>query len=130
MPEQVTWEQIERTGNNLLSPAYKTRGTVFTSGAIGTDPKTDELPEDVESQTENAIQNLKHVLERSGSSLDKVLKVLLLIRDREDAPAINKIYAKYFTTKPARSAIIVGFPNPNLKVELECVAEFEEKSKL
>jgi enamine deaminase RidA (YjgF/YER057c/UK114 family) len=131
MPEKVSWEQINRVGNTLLSPAYKSNGHVFTSGSVGTDPVTNELPDDVESQTENAIQNLKHVLTQSGSSIDKVLKVLLLIRDPKDAPAINKIYAKHFKTQPARSAIIVGFPNPKLKVELEAVAEYQElKSNL
>ncbi|ODV96091.1 hypothetical protein PACTADRAFT_75271 [Pachysolen tannophilus NRRL Y-2460] len=124
--EKVTWEQIgEKNGFALISPAYKSNGHVFTSGCVGTDPKTGELPTDVTEQTENAIKNLKIVLETSQSSLDKVLKVLLFISNAEDAPKINAVYAKYFTSKPARSCVIVAFPNSSLKVELECVAEYD-----
>lgn len=71
------------------------------------------------------------MLKASGSSLDKVLKVLLFVAHPADAAKVNEVYAKYFTTKPARSCIVVGFPNPEIKVELECVAEYKEiKSKL
>lgn len=123
--ERITFEQIGKPANNpLLSPAWKTTGLVFTSGATGVDYSTNTLPEDLAEQTENTIKNLKEVLEAAGSSLDKVLKVLLLISDGKDAKIVNEIYGKYFTNKPARSCIIVGFPNPKLKVEIECVAEY------
>lgn len=131
MPERISWESINAKGNTLLSPAYKSNGHVFASGSVGSDPLTGTIPTDVKLQTEFAIVNLERVLKAAGSSLDKVLKVLLFIADPADAPAVNEVYAKYFTSKPARSAIIVGFPNPKLKVELECVAEYKEiKSKL
>ncbi|CEP22952.1 unnamed protein product [Cyberlindnera jadinii] len=127
---QITWEDIGSSGNNLLSPAYATRDLVFTSGQLGTD-STGKLPANCIAQTENALKNVIKVLEASGSSIDKSLKVLLLIKNREDVSAINEVYAKYFTTKPARSAILVGFPNPNVLVEIEVVAEVDStKSKL
>lgn len=127
MFQQLSWEDIDRKGNSLLSPAYKSNGHVFTSGCLGTD-SSGSLPEDVTEQTENAILNLKHVLEVSGSSLDKVLKVLLFIGDRADQPAVNQVYKKYFTSHPARSCVIIGFPNPKVKVELECVAQYVDLS--
>lgn len=131
MPEKITWEDINQKGNKLLSPAHKSNGHVFTSGAVGSHPVTNAIPTDVKLQTEYAIKNIETVLKASGSSLDKVLKVLLFIAHPADAAAVNEVYAKYFTTQPSRSCIVVGFPNPQLKVELECVAEYEEiKSKL
>ncbi|CCH40599.1 hypothetical protein BN7_132 [Wickerhamomyces ciferrii] len=131
MPERITWEAVKGQGNSLLSPAYKSNGHVFLSGSTGQDPKTGIFPGDVKEQTENVIQGLKRTLEASGSSLDKTLKVLLFISHAADAAAINEVYAKHFTTKPARSALVVGFPNPKIKVEIEVVAEYKEiKSKL
>lgn len=123
--QKVTWEDIKQSGNNLLSPAYKLNGHVFTSGCLGTD-STGNLPESIETQTENAIKNLEAVLKFSGLDLNRVLKVLLFISDRQDAAAVNKIYSKYFVNKPARSCIMVQFPNPKVKVELECVAEYTD----
>lgn len=126
MAQKVTWEQINRPGFEILSPAYKSNGHIFTSGSVGNDPVTDVLPEDVEQQTINAIENLKNVLEKSGSSLDRVLKVLLFISDRSSAPIVNKVYAKYFPHAPARSCVMVQFPNEAYKVEMEAVAEYDE----
>lgn len=128
MPEQISWDDIKSSGNKLLSPAYKSNGHVFCSGALGVDANG-QMPSDVKEQTENAIKNLEKVLIASGSSLDRVLKVLLFINHASIGPAVNEVYGKYFTHKPARSCIIVGFPNPQVKVELECVAEYEEITK-
>lgn len=121
--KKVTWDDISQSGNDLLSPAWKLNGHVFTSGCLGTDA-TGNLPESVEQQTENAIKNLEAVLKFSGLNLNRVLKVLLFISDRNDAAVVNKVYAKYFVNQPARSCVILQFPNPNIKVELECIAEY------
>lgn len=124
MPQKITWEQVGQTSNPLLSPAYKSNGHVFTSGNVGALPDG-SYPEDAGKQAVLAIENLKKLLEASGPSLDKVLKVLLFISDKADAAAINKVYASYFTTAPARSCVIVAFPDERIKVELEAVAEYE-----
>lgn len=122
MVKRLTWENINKTGNKLLSPASISNGHVFTSGCLGTD-KNGKLPDDITEQTENAIKNLEEVLIASGSSFDKVLKVLLFVGDASYVGEVNKIYGKYITTRPSRSCVVVGFPNPKVKVEIECVAE-------
>jgi enamine deaminase RidA (YjgF/YER057c/UK114 family) len=130
MVQKVTWKEVNQPSNSLLSPSMKSNGHVFTSGCLGIDDNGN-MPESVAEQTELAIKNLEKVLIASGSSLDKVLKVLLFVADGSYAAEVNKVYAKYFTTKPGRSCVVVGFPNPNIKVELECVAEYLElKPKL
>lgn len=130
MVEKISWEQIGAKGNNLLSPAYKSNGHVFLSGQVG-QTSSGEIPTDVEAQTEIAIANFKKVLANSGSSIDRVLKVLLFIGHPSYAPIVNKVYLKHFTTQPARSCIVVAFPNPNIKVELEGIAQYESyKGKL
>lgn len=121
--KQVTWQDVGASSSNpLLSPAYKFNGCVFTSGSVGSD-SDGSFPEDVSKQTELAILSLKSVLEKSGSSLEKTLKVLLFIADGGDSGAVNAVYSKYFPHAPARSCVIVSFPNKTIKVELECVAE-------
>lgn len=115
---------------HILAPGYVSGDLVFSSGSVGTDYSTNTLPASVEEQTVFAIENLKAVLEKGGSSLNHVLKVLLFIKNREDAPKVNKIYAKYFPHRPARSCIMVNFPNDNIKVELECIAKIPRESKL
>lgn len=127
MIHTVSWEDLDQSGNKLLSPCVKSNGHVFTSGCLGTD-ENGQLPDSVTEQTENAIKNLEKVLKASGSFLDKVLKVLLFVGDGSYGAEVNEVYAKYFTTKPGRSCIVVGFPNPKVKVELECVAEYLDLS--
>lgn len=126
MARQVTWKEVgPGKGYPILAPAYVTSNSdlVFTSGCVGTDPVTGELPTDLEQQVRNALENLKNVLRASGSSLEQVIKVLLFVSDGSYAPAVNKVYSEYFPGAPARSCIVVSFPNASLKVELECIAE-------
>ncbi|CDK26725.1 unnamed protein product [Kuraishia capsulata CBS 1993] len=128
MVKKITYEQAGLSGNPLLSAAYKSNGIVFTSGSIG--QKDGVYPEDVSEQAELAIQNLFKVLKASGSSPDRVLKVLLFVSNGDDAAAVNKVYSKYFPSKPARSCIVVSFPNKSVKVEMECIAEAKSFWKL
>ncbi|GAV53921.1 hypothetical protein ZYGR_0AK04230 [Zygosaccharomyces rouxii] len=119
------------TSNPLLSPAFvvsPTQRLVFTSGCLGTDDQQ-ELPECPAEQTKNAFENLAKVLKASGSSLDDVIKVLLFVRDPALVPVVNRIYQRYFPEKPARSCVVVKFPNPKVQVELECVAVAKPKPR-
>lgn len=133
MANKISWEQIGApTSYPLLSPAFVTSENsqlVFTSGCVGSDPKTGDLPEDLTEQARNAFENLKIVLEKSGSSTGSILKVLLFIADKSYASTVNEVYREYFPNQPARSCIVVAFPNETLKIELECVAEVESKPK-
>ncbi|CAN3359184.1 protein Mmf1p, mitochondrial [Diutina catenulata] len=120
--QQVTWKDVGRKENKILSPAYKSNGQVFTSGNVGND-ENGAFPGEIEEQTVLAIENLEKTLKASNSGLDKVLKVLLFISNGDDFGKVNEIYHKYFPHCPARSCVVVQFPNQQIKVELECVAE-------
>lgn len=87
------------------------------------DYATGTYPEDLEQQIHNAFNNLKATLEGAGSSIEKVLKVLLFISDGLYINKINEIYQQVFVSRPARSCVIVLFPNKSIMLELECVAE-------
>lgn len=130
---KVGWNQLGIGSNSLLSPAFVVsppHRLVFTSGCLGIDGQG-QLSECPADQTKNAFENLERVLNASGSSLDSVIKVLLFVRDPALVPVVNRIYQTYFPEKPARSCVIVKFPDPRVQVELECVAVIQSReSKL
>lgn len=119
--EKLEWSAIDGQEHPVLGPAWKSNGHVFTSGIVGQNYTTGEIPESLEEQTELAIANVKRILEASGSSLDKVFKVMMFI-SHADYKTFNEIYGKYFPQKPARSCVIAAFMDARIKVELEVIA--------
>jgi len=98
---------------------------VFTAGQIALVPGTKELAgDDVGTQTRQALENLKAVLEAAGSGLDKAVKTTVFLADMDDFAAMNEVYGQYFTeSPPARSAVEVARLPLGALVEIECVAE-------
>ena len=92
------------------SQAVLVNGMLFTSGVIPIDPETNTLVEgDVTVQARQAIGNLKNLIEASGSSMDKVVKTTVFIKDMNDFGKINDIYKDFFTSDfPARSCVEVA----------------------
>ena len=107
------------------SQAVKVGNLLFTSGMIPIDPATNTLVEGgIEVQAERALQNVKNLLEASGSSLDKVVKTVVFIMDMNDFAKVNEIYAKYFTeNNPARSCVEVARLHKEVLIEMEAIAE-------
>ena len=107
------------------SQALKTGGFIFCSGQIPINPATNSVEAaTIEDQTRQAISNLRNVLEKAGSSLSKVVKTTVFIKDMNDFAALNKVYAELFgDTKPARSCVEVARLPKDVLVEIECIAE-------
>ena len=107
------------------SQAVKVGNLLFTSGMIPIDPATNTLVEGgIEVQAERALQNVKALLEESGSSLDKVVKTVVFIKNMDDFAKVNEIYAKYFTQDfPARSCVEVARLPKDVLIEMEAIAE-------
>ena len=96
---------------------------VFTSGQIPINPASGNVEAvTIEQQTEQVMQNLGAVLEASGSSFEKAVKTTCFLADIKDFSAFNAVYAKYFTTKPARSCVAVKDLPKGVKVEVEVIA--------
>ena len=96
---------------------------VFTSGQIAINPETGAVEATtIETQTEQVMRNLGAVLEASGSSFDRTVKTTCFLADIQDFAAFNAIYAKYFTTAPARSCVAVRDLPKGVLVEVEVVA--------
>lgn len=95
---------------------------VYTSGQLGLTPDG-KLPEAIEEQTRQSLENVKAVLEAAGSSMDKVVKTTVFLKDMNDFAVMNGIYAQYFKEPfPARSAVQVAKLPKDGKVEIEVVA--------
>ncbi len=105
------------------SVAIKAGNLVFTAGQIGLDPQTNEIVAGgIEAETRQVLTNLKHVLEAAGSSLDKVIKTTVFLRDMGDFAAMNAVYATFFTQEPpARSTIAVSALPKGAAVEIEAI---------
>ncbi len=96
---------------------------VFTSGQLGFDPENGKLKEGVEAQAEQALTNLKTVLEAAGASLESVIKTTVFLADMKDFPLVNKIYGAYFNGDfPARSCVQVAALPAGGLVEVEAIA--------
>ena len=106
------------------SQAVKAGGFVWCSGQIPIDPAVNAVTaEGIEAQTRQSITNLKHVLEKAGAGLDKVVKTTVFIKDMNDFAALNAVYAEMFgDTKPARSCVEVARLPKDVKLEIEAVA--------
>lgn len=106
------------------SQAIIANGFVYTSGQIGSDPKTGTLVEGgIEAQTEQVLKNISAVLKASGSSMESVVKTTVFLADMNDFAKMNEIYAKYFNAPfPARSTVQVARLPRDAKVEIEAVA--------
>ena len=109
------------------SQAMILNGVLFTSGQIPVNPATGEISGDtIEAQAEQVMQNLKEVLKEAGSSFEKAVKTTCFLADMGDFAAFNEVYAKYFTSKPARSCVAVKTLPKNLLCEIEVIAAVEE----
>ncbi|MBM3294777.1 MAG: RidA family protein [Candidatus Aminicenantes bacterium] len=106
------------------SQAIAAAGFVFCSGQISLVPETGEILDGgIEDQTRLVLGNLEAVLEAAGTSLDRVVKTTVFLRDMNDFPAMNKVYGEFFKPPcPARSTIQVARLPRDARVEIEAVA--------
>ncbi len=104
--------------------AYRIVGDfVFLAGQIGINPDTGELEEGIESQTERVLTNIANILAEIGLTLDSIVKTTIFLKNIEDFPKVNEIYAKYFKENyPARSTVAVANLPKGALVEIEAIA--------
>ena len=95
---------------------------VFTSGQIPVDPATGAAPEGIAAQAEQSCKNVAAILEAAGTSLEAVVKTTCFLADMGDFGAFNEVYAKYFTSKPARSCVAVKELPKGVLCEIEAIA--------
>ena len=104
------------------SQGYEVGGLVITSGQIPVDPATGAIPEGIAAQAEQSCKNVGAILEAAGVTLESVVKTTCFLADMGDFAAFNEVYAKYFTSKPARSCVAVRELPKGVLCEIEAIA--------
>ena len=106
------------------SQAVEVNGLVFTSGVIPIIPETGELVEGgIEKQAEQAIGNLKALIEASGAKIEDTIKTVVFIKDMNDFAKVNEVYGAFFgESKPARSCVAVKELPKGALAEVEIIA--------
>lgn len=104
------------------SQAKIVNGLLFASGQIPVDPATGTIPEGISAQTEQACKNCGELLKAAGLDFSRVIKTTCFLADIADFAAFNEVYAKYFTSKPARSCVAVRDIPKGCLCEIEILA--------
>lgn len=105
------------------SQAIVVKDMVYTSGQIPINPASGNVEgTSIEEQAEQVMKNLGEVLNAAGSSFEKAIKTTCFLADMNDFAAFNGVYAKYFTTNPARSCVAVKTLPKGVLVEVEVIA--------
>ena len=105
------------------SQGFVTNGFVYTSGQIPVNPADGAIPVGIAAQAEQSCKNVGAILEAGGSSFEKVVKTTCFLADIADFAAFNEVYAKFFTSKPARSCVAVKDLPKGVLCEIEAIAE-------
>jgi len=114
---------MPNTDEQPFSSAVRAGDYIFLSGSGGFVDKDGRKIKGIESQTRQCLENIKQVLEAAGLSLSDVVKVTVFITNADDFAQMNEIYKGYFTKdRPARSTVVTGLVNPDMLIEVECVA--------
>ena len=106
------------------SQAVKAGGFIWCSGQIALDPESGVLvSNEIKSQTEQVMKNISAVLAASGATFEDVVKTSCFLADINDFAEFNAVYAKYFTSRPARSCVAVAALPKGALVEVEVIAK-------
>jgi 2-iminobutanoate/2-iminopropanoate deaminase len=124
MPKKEIIQVTPAAPNPNLSPATRFGNLVFVSGQTGRHPVSGEVGKDIREQTRNILERIKQILTAAGTSMDNVLTATTYVTRRDDVPAYNEEYAKYFpSNKPARTTVTVASLNsPDLLIEITVTA--------
>jgi 2-iminobutanoate/2-iminopropanoate deaminase len=106
------------------SQGIRANGLVFTSGQVALDPATQQvISGDVAAQTDRVLKNVAAILEAAGTSLEKVLRCTVFLKNMNDFAAMNEVYGRYFKQNPpARSTVEVARLPKDVLVEIDTIA--------
>jgi 2-iminobutanoate/2-iminopropanoate deaminase len=123
MREVIATEQAPQA-IGPYSQAIRAQGLIFTSGQIAIDPATAQIiASNVSAQTDRVLKNLSAILQASGSSLEKVLRCTVFLKNMGDFAAMNEVYGRYFQQEPpARSTVEVARLPKDVLIEIDVIA--------
>jgi 2-iminobutanoate/2-iminopropanoate deaminase len=112
------------TPRGPYAPAVRAGDFLFVSGQGPVDPATNQFSHgDIRHETRVTLENIRRILEGCGASLADVVKCSVFLADVRDFALMNEVYAEFFGDhKPARTTVEAKFANPEMKVEIDCIA--------
>ena len=127
MEKQIISTSYAPAAIGPYSQAVKVGNLLYTSGQLAINAATGEfVNDDIKKATAQSLDNVKAILEEAGTTLDKVVKTLVFLKDMNDFNSMNEIYSQYFSTNPpARSCVQAGKLPKDALVEIEVIAIVE-----
>jgi 2-iminobutanoate/2-iminopropanoate deaminase len=125
MPRNIVFAPKAGRPPATYSQAVKAAGLMFVSGTAPTDPMTGTITgTTIQEQTAQCLTNIRAILEESGSSLDKIVSVTVVLADEGDFFGMNEEWLKWFPSHPpARQGAKMPVRAPNLKISIAAIAE-------
>ncbi|HVJ50241.1 RidA family protein [Desulfitobacterium sp.] len=104
------------------SQAIKANGFIFVSGQLPMDPALGKMPEKIEDQAKQSMENLAAIIREAGSDLNRVVKTTIFLTNLDDFQTVNEVYGQYFSGNfPARSTVQVAKLPLGAHVEIEAI---------
>ena len=114
---------VSRNFNLPHSPGIRAGDFIFLSGMLSTDPSTGERsPGTMAHETRQTLENMRHLLESAGSSLERVVKVNVLLYDLLEFENMNRVYREFFPKDPPARTVCGVQLSAGMKIEIECIA--------
>jgi 2-iminobutanoate/2-iminopropanoate deaminase len=121
--QPAEWVPPPGAGHRPFSELVRVGRMLYLSGQLGTDSTGKLVSGGIQGETRQALENIKHVLETNGSSMDDVVKCTAFLADIKEWAAMNEVYVGYFPKHlPARSAFATNGLVMGGRIELECMA--------
>jgi 2-iminobutanoate/2-iminopropanoate deaminase len=133
--EKLSVEYLNSPANKALglpfSEAVRVGNMLYLAGQVGNTPgKLELVPGGIRAEAKQAMENMKAILERNGSSLDHVIKCTVFLADMKEWPVFNEVYRSFFSSHfPARSSLGTTGLAIGARVEIECIAVVPAKKK-
>jgi 2-iminobutanoate/2-iminopropanoate deaminase len=124
VPREIVKSESAPNAIGPYSQAIKANGFVFASGQVALDPRTGQIVgQDIKTQTRRVLDNIKAVLEAAGSSLDRVVRCTVFLKDMNDFGPMNEEYGSYFKElPPARTTVQAAKLPRDALVEIDAIA--------
>ncbi len=123
MAKQVVLTSTAPAPVGPYSQAIRAGNLIFVSGQLPIDPATGAMPDSIADQTRNVLRNVEAVLAAAGASLADVVKTTVFMTDLAEFPAMNQVFATFFTDKPpARATVEVAHLPKGARVEIDAIA--------
>jgi len=123
MSKEIIFTEKAPVAIGPYSQGNKIGQLIFISGQLPLNPETGELYDEIKRATKQSLENVKAIIEAGGSSLDKVVKVVIFLKDMEDFAEVNEVYSEYFKeNSPARSCVQVAKLPKDALIEIEAIA--------